>query len=125
MISPTTKRTTATVAGMIGRANVRFNNRGYTWVIFASGSWLCSASLGFSHRYDRSGVSVIDNKNEKTTAAVSVIVKLVKNCPATPERRPSGTNTTTVVAVEDSTGTVSSDSACAQASCGGNPLRSW
>ena len=54
------------------------------------------------------GVSVRASTSEISTAADSVNESALKNCPTTPDSRPSGTKTTTVVSVEPVTGAINS-----------------
>ena len=62
-----------------------------------------------------SGISVSASTSEISTAAESVSDSARKNCPTTPDSRPSGANTTTVVSVELTTGAISSAIASATA----------
>ena len=55
-----------------------------------------------------SGISVSASTSDASTAADSVSDSARKNCPTTPDSRPSGANTTTVVSVELTTGAVKS-----------------
>ena len=68
-----------------------------------------------------SGISVSDWTSEISTAAASVIDSARKNCPTTPDSMPSGTNTTTVVSVDPTTGATSSRIAAGTAASGVSP----
>ena len=69
----------------------------------------------------RSGISVSAWTSEISTAAESVIDSARKNWPTTPDSIPSGTNTTTVVNVDPTTGATSSLIARWTDSAGGSP----
>ena len=60
-----------------------------------------------------SGISVSDSTSDTSTAADSVNDKALKNWPTTPESKPSGANTTTVVSVDPTIGAINSCVACA------------
>ena len=68
-----------------------------------------------------SGISVSAWTSEMSTAAASVIDSDLKNWPTTPDSMPSGTNTTTVVSVEPTTGAMISFIARATDSAGCSP----
>jgi hypothetical protein len=78
----------------------------------ARSSW---CSLGCVQRA-RIGIRVRARKSETMTETESVMESARKNCPTTPESRPRGAKTTTVVRVEPITGATSSETALSTAS---------
>ena len=62
------------------------------------GTWLASAAgRGRSRRAATSGTTLSEKTSDRMTAAQRVVARAPKKLPTTPEIRPSGANTTTVV----------------------------